>query len=48
MAFDNSHNYDKQLVLQRLNEMVQAKFINPDSNYLADAACVALNHLPVR
>jgi hypothetical protein len=48
MAFDNIHNYYEHLVLQRLNDMVQADFINTDQNFLEDVACVALNQLPAR
>lgn len=48
MAFDNIHNYYEQLVLQRLNDMVQAQFIDTDQNFLEDVACVALNQLPAR
>jgi hypothetical protein len=48
MSFDNIHNYYEHLVLQRLNDMVQAEFINTDQNFLEDVACVALNQLPAR
>lgn len=48
MAFDNIHNYYEHLVLQRLNDMVQADFIDNDQNFLEDVACVALNQLPAR
>ena len=48
MAFDNIHNYYEQLVLQRLNDMLQADFIDSDQNFLEDVACVALNQLPAR
>ena len=48
MAFDNIHNYYEHLVLQRLNDMMQADFIEKDPNFLEDVACVALNQLPAR
>ena len=48
MAFDNIHNYYEHLVLQQLNDMLQAKFIETDQNFLEDVACVALNALPAR
>lgn len=48
MAFDNIHNYYENLVLQRLNDMLQADFIDSDQNFLEDVACVALNQLPSR
>jgi hypothetical protein len=48
MAFDNIHNYYEHLVLQRLNDMLQADFIDTDQNFLEDVACVALNQLPAR
>lgn len=48
MAFDNIHNYYENLVLQRLNDMLQAQFIDSDQNFLEDVACVALNQLPAR
>jgi hypothetical protein len=48
MAFDNIHNYYEHLVLQRINDMIEANFISPDPNFLEDVACVALNQLPAR
>ena len=48
MAFDNIHNYYEHLVLERLNDMVQADFIGTEPNFLEDVACVALNQLPAR
>jgi len=46
MAFDYIHNHYKHLVLQRLNDMVQARFVDSEQNFLEDVACVALNQLP--
>lgn len=48
MAFENIHNYYEKLVLQRINDMIQAQFIETDQNFLEDVACVALNQLPSR
>lgn len=48
MALDNIHNDYEHLVLQRLNDMIQVKFIDPDPDFLEDVACVALNQLPAR
>lgn len=48
MAFDNIHNFYEKLVLDRLNDMVQADFIEPEPNFLEDVACVALNQLPAK
>lgn len=48
MAFDNIHNFYEKLVLDRLNDMVQADFIEPEANFLEDVACVALNQLPAK
>lgn len=48
MSFDNIHNYYETMVLTRLNEMVEADFIDPDPQFLEDVACVALNQLPSR
>ena len=48
MSFDNIHNYYETMVLNRLNEMVDAEFIDTDPSFLEDVACVALNQLPAR
>jgi len=48
MSFDNIHNYYETIVVTRLNEMVDADFIDSDSQFLEDVACVALNQLPAR
>ena len=48
MSFDTIHNYYEGLVLQRLNDMRDADFIETDSEFLEDVACVALNQLPAR
>ncbi len=41
---DSIHNYYEALVLDEIMHTTQPK----DPNYLADVACVALNHLPPR
>ena len=48
MSFDNIHNYHESVILTRLNEMVEADFIDSDPMFLEDVACVALNQLPAR
>ena len=48
MAFDNIHNYYELLVVRRLNDMIEAEFINTDPAFLEDVACVSLNQLPSR
>ena len=48
MAFDNIHNYYESLVIQRINDMRSADFIDKDPTFLEDVACVALNQLPAR
>lgn len=48
MSFDNIHNYYETMVITRLNEMVDADFVDPDPQFLEDVACVALNQLPAR
>ena len=48
MAFDNIHNYYEVLVIQRLNDMRHASFIDRDPTFQEDVACVALNQLPAR
>jgi len=48
MSFDNIHNYHETVVLTRLNEMVDADFIDSEPQFLEDVACVALNQLPAR
>ena len=45
-AFDNIHNYYEVLVLRRLDDMLEASFIESEQEFLEDVACVALNHLP--
>ena len=48
MAFDTIHNYYEVLVIQRINDMRSADFIDKDPTFLEDVACVALNQLPAR
>lgn len=48
MPFDNIHNFYETLVLNRLNDMVEAEFIERQGDFLEDVACVALNQLPAR
>ncbi|VAW93831.1 hypothetical protein MNBD_GAMMA21-145 [hydrothermal vent metagenome] len=48
MAFDNIHNYYEFLVVRRLNDMIEAEFIDTDPTFLEDVACVSLNQLPSR
>ena len=48
MAFDNIHNYYEVLVIQRINDMRSADFIDKDPTFMEDVACVALNQLPAR
>ncbi len=43
---DSIHNYYEQLVLEELQTAYAESF--DDSNFIADVACVALNHLPPR
>ena len=48
MGFENIHNYYEVLVLERLNDMVNADFIDSEPVFLEDVACVALNQLPAK
>ena len=48
MSFETIRNYYEHLVTQRIVETLGKQFPAPDSEYLADVACVALNHLPPR
>lgn len=43
---ENIHNYYEKMVADKLIEQYSLKYSDPD--YLADLACVALNHLPPR
>jgi len=46
MSLDTIQNYYERRVVRQLQERFSASRTNPD--YLADLACVALNHLPPR
>jgi len=46
MSFDTIRNYYERKVFQLLQERFSTTRTNPE--YLADLACVALNHLPAR
>jgi len=48
MVFDNIHNHYEVLVARRLNDMIEAEFIDTEPGFLEDVACVALNQLPAR
>lgn len=48
MSFETIRNYYEHLVIQRIVETLGEQRPAPDSEYLADVACVALNHLPPR
>jgi len=48
MSFETIRNYYEHLVMQRIVETLGEEYPAPDSEYLADVACVALNHLPPR
>lgn len=43
---ENIHNYYDKMVADKLLEKFGVNYTDPD--YLADIACVALNHLPPR
>lgn len=43
---DTFHNYYENLVLREIQSQLGEKPV--DSDFIADAACVALNHLPPR
>ena len=48
MNFENIRNYYEHLVMQRVADTLGKQSPAPDSDYLADVTCVALNHLPPR
>ena len=48
MSFDTIHNFYESLVIQRIVETLSTRAEAADAEYLADIACVALNHLPPR
>ncbi|MDB6060435.1 MAG: hypothetical protein JWM78_538 [Verrucomicrobiaceae bacterium] len=43
---DTVHNYYEHLVLNEIHRQLGEKAV--DTNFIADAACIALNHLPPR
>lgn len=43
---DSIHNFYESLVFDELNRVIAGR--NASSDYIADAACIALNHLPPR
>lgn len=45
-ALDSIHNFYENLVISEITR--QSERAKSDSDFLADAACVALNHLPPR
>ncbi len=45
-SLDTIHNYYEHLVLNEIRKQLDDKAI--DTDFIADAACVALNHLPPR
>ncbi|MBL4828228.1 MAG: late competence development ComFB family protein [Spongiibacteraceae bacterium] len=45
-ALDSIHNYYEHLVIEEVHNVLTGKLDN--NNYIADIACVALNHLPPR
>ncbi len=48
MSFDTIRNFYEQLVFQRIVDTIAVQTPPPDAEYLADVACIALNHLPPR
>jgi hypothetical protein len=46
MSFDSIHNYYERLVYAQVRERFAKT--KAASDYLADVACIALNHLPPR
>jgi hypothetical protein len=48
MSFETIRNYYEHLVMKRIIETLGEPSPTDESEYLADVACVALNHLPPR
>jgi competence protein ComFB len=48
MSFETIRNYYEHLVMQRIMDTLGEQAPGADDEYLADVACVALNHLPPR
>lgn len=48
MSFETIRNYYEHLVMQRVVDTLGKQSPPPDSEYLADIVCIALNHLPPR
>jgi len=44
-GLDSIHNFYQQLVFEQIEQVLSADDLN-DIDYIADVACVALNHLP--
>lgn len=44
-GLDSIHNYYQQLVFEQIERVLSDEDLN-DIDYIADIACVALNHLP--
>jgi hypothetical protein len=44
-ALDSIHNYYQQLVFEQITKAIKPSDLK-DVDYIADIACVALNHLP--
>ena len=48
MSFDSIRNYYEHAVYQHIIATLGNQSPEPDSEYLADVACIALNQLPPR
>jgi hypothetical protein len=46
VAIDNIHNYYEPMVLEEIQRQLQGAV--RDADFIADVACVSLNHLPPR
>lgn len=45
-SLDSVHNYYEQMVISEINRQLGTRAM--DTDFIADVACVALNHLPPR
>lgn len=48
MSFDSINNYFERLVIEEIQNNLDANKMENDDDFLADIACVALNQLPSR
>ena len=48
MSLESIHNYYEHLVMEQIDDHIKQSTGSLDDDFIADVACVALNHLPSR